>query len=158
MPVHDRGILSPDIHPSTISLIWRAERSDLSLTPEAALARARQRLESRGAIITPLSPTAFCFQGPRGGRGGKGWNGLGGCKVEATRTGAAVVVRAGGSFAGFVAFGAIVAVVALIEGVPWFASLLPMGVLFTGLGLFASSRLKDVAQYALCMIPDDGAV
>jgi len=157
MPTNEHGVLTSDIRPTTVSLIWKAERSDLPLTVDAALARAKRRLLDQGATVTAVDPTTLTFQWPRGGRGVSWSNVLVGCKVSATSSGSTVGVTVEASFAVFAVLG--IAFIALLaeSHLWWFGDLTAL--MFVGMGVYASSRLKDIARFAMCMIPDDdGAI
>ena len=159
MSTPDHGLLTSDIRPSTVSLIWRAERSDLPLTVEAALARARRRLLDQGATVTPVDAETLAFEWPRGRARGVSWSSqLSGCKVRAAHNGSAVAVTVEASFALFIVYGLVFVGLPFVAAGLWVVGDL-MAVVFVVMGIYASSRLKDVARFAMCMIPDDdGAV
>lgn len=153
----EHGTLSSDINPATVSVVWQAQRTDLPLTPDAALVRARTWLTRQGAFSEDFEPGTLSFGARLGGRATAWWlNGLVGGRVRAERVDGRISVTTEGSYILLALWGVTWIAILAFHGLPPIVSWLAAAYSVVH-GWYASSRLKYLAQYATCMVPDEPA-
>jgi hypothetical protein len=141
---------------TSLTLSWLAERADTTLLAAAALRRAREELESRGAAVELASEgDRLCFGG--GWRAGRSWLSLiSGGAVQVERDAERILVTAQASLWPLVLWSLPVAVVLVATG---FHALLLLALLLFlgGHSVAAYNGLRDVARAALTLSPPERA-